>query len=74
VHTLVEKGLLAARWEEGGQPLPLTSDLGYVWRAWFAILVPDMPDRIIAATAMHLGLPLVMGDRKVQASVIVTIW
>ena len=30
VHTLVEKGLLAARGEAGGQPLPLTSDLGSV--------------------------------------------
>ena len=37
VHTLVEKGLLAARGEAGGQPLPLTSDLGYVWRTWFAM-------------------------------------
>ena len=37
VHSLVEKGLLAVRGEEGGQPLPLTSDLGYVWRAWFAM-------------------------------------
>jgi PIN domain nuclease of toxin-antitoxin system len=37
-------------------------------------LVPDMPDRIIAATAMHLGLPLVTGDRKIQATGILTIW
>lgn len=37
VHTLVEKGLLAARGEAGGQPLPLTSNLGYVSRAWFAM-------------------------------------
>ena len=37
VLTLVEKGLLAARGEEGGQPMLLTTDLGYVWRAWFAM-------------------------------------
>jgi PIN domain nuclease of toxin-antitoxin system len=36
--------------------------------------VPDMPDRIIAATALHLGLPLVSRDRKIQASAIQTIW
>lgn len=36
--------------------------------------VPDMPDRIIAATALHLGLPLVTKDRKIQASQIETIW
>lgn len=36
--------------------------------------VPDMPDRIIAATAIHLGLPLVTVDSKLQASGIKTIW
>ncbi len=37
-------------------------------------VVPDMPDRIIAATALHLGLPVVSRDRKIQASAILTIW
>lgn len=36
--------------------------------------VPDMPDRIIAATALHLGVPLVSRDRKIQAASIQTIW
>jgi PIN domain nuclease of toxin-antitoxin system len=36
--------------------------------------VPDMPDRIIAATALHLKLPLVSRDRKIQASIVKTIW
>jgi PIN domain nuclease of toxin-antitoxin system len=37
--------------------------------------VPDMPDRIIAATALYLNLPLVTRDRKIQASQsIITIW
>lgn len=36
--------------------------------------VPDMPDRIIAATALHLNLPLVTRDRKIQAAGIQTIW
>ena len=36
--------------------------------------VPDMPDRIIAATAYYLGLPLVTRDSKIQASGISTIW
>jgi PIN domain nuclease of toxin-antitoxin system len=36
--------------------------------------VPDMPDRIIAATAVHLGLPLVSRDRLIQLSGIETIW
>ncbi len=36
--------------------------------------VPDMPDRIIAATALHLGLPLVTRDHRIRASSITTIW
>jgi len=36
--------------------------------------VPDMPDRIIAATAAHLGVPLVTRDRKIRASSVTTIW
>ena len=37
--------------------------------------VPDMPDRIIAATALHLNLPLVTRDSKIQLEgAIVTIW
>lgn len=37
--------------------------------------VPDMGDRIIAATALHLGLPLVTKDEKLRAlTAIQTIW
>jgi PIN domain nuclease of toxin-antitoxin system len=36
--------------------------------------VPDVPDRIIAATALCLGLPLVTRDRHLQAAGIRTIW
>jgi PIN domain nuclease of toxin-antitoxin system len=38
-------------------------------------IVPDMPDRIIAATALYLRLPLVTRDRQIQAlTIIQTIW
>lgn len=36
--------------------------------------VPDMPDRIVAATALYLGVPLVTRDRLIRASTITTIW
>ena len=36
--------------------------------------IPDMPDRIIAATALRLNLPLVTCDEKILASDITTIW
>jgi PIN domain nuclease of toxin-antitoxin system len=39
------------------------------------VTVPDMPDRIIAATAFSLGIPLVTRDLKIQAlTTIKTIW
>jgi predicted nucleic acid-binding protein len=37
-------------------------------------LVPDMPDRIIAATALCLGAALISRDRKIRSSQIHTIW
>ena len=36
--------------------------------------VPDMPDRIIAATALDLGIPLVTRDSEISKSGIETIW
>ena len=36
--------------------------------------VPDMPDRVIAATASHLGLPLVTRDLRIRSAKIATIW
>ena len=38
-------------------------------------IVPDMPDRIIAATALALGLPLITKDHKIRALTnLATIW
>lgn len=36
--------------------------------------IPDLPDRIIAATAVHLDLPLISRDRKIRLSGLNTIW
>jgi PIN domain nuclease of toxin-antitoxin system len=36
--------------------------------------VPDLPDRIIAATALYHNIPLISRDRKIQLSTINTIW
>jgi predicted nucleic acid-binding protein len=33
-----------------------------------------MPDRIIAATALRLGLPLISRDHRIQLSEVSTIW
>jgi len=36
-------------------------------------VVPDLPDRMIAATALHLGLPLVTADHQIRAASLPTI-
>jgi len=36
--------------------------------------VPDMPDRVIAATAGALGVPLISRDSKIRASTVQTLW
>ena len=36
--------------------------------------ISDMPDRIIAATALHLRVPVISRDRKIRASQLETIW
>jgi len=54
--------------------VPLDSHVATALKRIPRSLVPDMPDRIIAATALHLGLPLVTRDRRLQAAMIQTIW
>jgi predicted nucleic acid-binding protein len=36
--------------------------------------IPDLPDRIIAATALYLNAPVISRDRRIQLSSIDTIW
>ncbi len=36
--------------------------------------VPDMPDRIVAATAVSLGVPVISRDGKIRTSSVPTIW
>ena len=36
--------------------------------------VPDLPDRIVTATAAALRIPLISRDRNVRASQVQTIW
>lgn len=82
---LVEKGKLSqvaadqlieglrdpqSNWILAPLDLAISQELSKVPRS----AVPDMPDRIIAATAIHLGLPLVTVDSKIKASGIKTIW
>jgi PIN domain nuclease of toxin-antitoxin system len=36
--------------------------------------IPDLPDRIIAATALYTKVPVISRDRKIKLSNIQTIW
>lgn len=53
---------------------PVDLNIGLAIRQIDRTTVPDMPDRIIAATATYLGLPLVTRDTRIQSSTIQTIW
>lgn len=46
---------------------PLTLEVATLLSQIPRTIVPDMPDRIIAATALALGLPLVTYDHKIRA-------
>jgi len=36
--------------------------------------VPDMPDRIVAATAIYFGVPVISRDGRIRASIVQTVW
>jgi len=53
---------------------PVDSDVAEAVHRVPRDIVPDMPDRIIAATALRLGLPLISRDLRIQSAGIKTIW
>jgi len=82
---LVERGRVAAGslnslialLDAGNSALHLVPLDGHVARALRQIprdTVPDMPDRIIAATGLYLNVPVVTRDHHIQAASIATIW
>jgi PIN domain nuclease of toxin-antitoxin system len=36
--------------------------------------VPDMPDRMVAATAVYLGVPIITRDARIRAANLQTVW
>jgi PIN domain nuclease of toxin-antitoxin system len=36
--------------------------------------IPDLPDRIIAATALYLGVPVISRDGRIRTSNVRTLW
>jgi PIN domain nuclease of toxin-antitoxin system len=36
--------------------------------------VPDMPDRIVAATGISLGVPVISRDKRIRGASLTTVW
>ena len=36
--------------------------------------VPDMPDRMVAASAVYFGVPVISGDKRIRAASLKTVW
>jgi PIN domain nuclease of toxin-antitoxin system len=82
---LVEKGRIEAAYlpavleklknpGSGFLDVPMDLDIAQAMSKIPRSMVPDLPDRVISATALALGLPLVSADRRIRASGIETIW
>lgn len=54
--------------------IPVTYQIAQELRNIPYAQVPDMPDRIIAATALHYSAPLISRDRKIKLDNLETIW
>jgi len=54
--------------------VPLDLPVAQALRRIPRVVVPEMPDRVIAATALYLGLPLVTRDLRIRSADITTIW
>ena len=67
IHTINQAG-------SGVIEMPINAEIARSVSAVDAMKVPDMPDRIIAATALYLQVPVLSKDRKIQHSGITTIW
>ena len=53
---------------------PFTSDIVRAMQQVSRDDVPDMPDRIVAATALYLGVPVISRDGKIRASNVPSVW
>jgi PIN domain nuclease of toxin-antitoxin system len=54
--------------------LPLSQAIALAVQQISREQVSDLPDRIIAATAKYLGVPLITRDRRIALSSVETVW
>ena len=53
---------------------PLTGEVVEAMRGVPREDIPDMPDRIVAATALYFGVPVVSRDGRIRAANVQTVW
>ncbi len=53
---------------------PFNADIVEAMRMVPRDSVPDMPDRIVAATAVYFGVPVISRDGKIRASNVQCVW
>ncbi len=76
VNEEVFEGTLALLARSGSGLIELSVDSNVV-RAMRQIKreeVPELPDRVIAATALLLGVPLITRDLQIRSSAVETVW
>lgn len=66
--------LFLERENYGFKEVPFNSNMALAMRKIPANIVPDMPDRMISATALYLDVPLITCDRKIRSAPLITIW
>jgi len=54
--------------------VPFTADVVEAMRMVPRDAVPDLPDRIVATTAVYLGVPVISRDGRIRASNIQVVW
>ena len=53
---------------------PFTVEIVDAMRNVSRTAVPDMPDRIVAATGVYFGVPVISRDGRIRTSSVHTIW
>jgi len=56
------------------QEAPVTAEIIDAMLEVSRVDIPDMPDRIVAATAVYFGVPVISRDGRIRASNVQTVW
>ena len=74
VSTILERLLQSFDSDEVFVETPFDRAIALAMRSVPRVEVPDLPDRVIAATGFHLDVPVISRDRKIQSSSVDSIW